>query len=243
MIKQFDAVAYNNRLRKVPPEQKVFFAFVLLFIVMFGNREIQAAIIVWLLVWIVGYARVSWRMYAKAAFAASVFLFASLPLLIVSVDRSFHIFLNKAAVDLALDLFFRSFAAWSCLFFLLLTTPFTELLYMFKRIKVPLIIIELLFLVYRFVFVFAQAAEELWIAMKARNGGNHWRQGGMLIFQLVQKIWFHYEALSLALRARNFSGEVAYLQRYDYAVCNRYLIEAIVGVSALLLFGWIGGDR
>ncbi|QPA32439.1 cobalt ECF transporter T component CbiQ [Thermaerobacillus caldiproteolyticus] len=242
MMSRFDTIAYNNRLRKVPPEQKVFFSFLLLFIVMLGNRDMQTVIIIWLAVWIVWYARVSWQVYVKALLLVLTFLCVSFPLLIVSIDHSFHISVNSSNISLVITLCFRSIAAWSCLFFLLVTTPFTEFLYTLKRMKVPSIIIELLFLTYRFVFVFARAADELHVAMKARSGGNHWRHAAMLIFQLIQKTWLYYEALSFALRARSFSGEITYVQKEGDVLCKRYLFEAIIGVVMIVLLGVIGGE-
>jgi len=238
MISHFDTIAYNNQLRKVRPEQKVFFAFLLLLIAMLGSWKAQLIMIFWLGIWIIGYAGVSWKVYAKTLVLMSVFLMISWPLLIISIDHSFQISVDSARISMGIALSLRSMAAWSCLFFLLVTTPFPEFLYVLKKIRVPLVIIELLFFTYRFVFVLERAAEELYTAMKARNGGNHWRHGGMLIFQLFQKVWCSYNALLLTLRARGFSDELVYIHMETYSVGNkRYFVEAVIGVVLLL---WLG---
>jgi cobalt/nickel transport system permease protein len=184
MIRQFDTIAYDNRLRTIRPEQKVIFALLLLMMAITGNWKTQVMMTIWLAIWIIGYARVSWKVYAKALGVVALFLMMSFPALLVSIDKSFHVSIDRSQIFIAMSLLSRSVAAWSCLFFLLMTTPFPEILYVLKRMKVPSIIIELLFFMYRFVFVFEKAAEELYVAMKARNGGNHWRHGGMLVFQL-----------------------------------------------------------
>ncbi|UOE77898.1 cobalt ECF transporter T component CbiQ [Parageobacillus thermoglucosidasius] len=242
MIRQLDTIAYNNRLRAIRPEQKVLFAFLLLIMAMADSWKVQAMITVWLAIWIIGYARVSWKVYAKALGAVALFLLMSVPALLVSIDRSFHVSLDHSQLVTVMSLLSRSIAAWSCLFFLLVTTPFPEMLSVLKRMKVPSILMELFFFTYRFVFVFEKAAEELYVAMKARNGGTHWRHGGMLVFQLFQKIWHSYEALRLALWARGVSGEMAYVPTETYHKTNkRYLWEAVIGLSLLLWLSMIGG--
>ncbi|SFA40357.1 cobalt/nickel transport system permease protein [Parageobacillus thermantarcticus] len=238
MIRQLDTVAYDNRLRTIRPEQKMIFAILLLIMAMIGSWKMQVMITIWLAVWIIGYARVSWKVYAKALGVVALFLIMSLPALLVSLDKSFHVSIDRSQIFTVMSLLSRSAAAWSCLFFLLVTTPFPEMLHVLKRMKVPSIIIELLFFTYRFVFVFEKAAEELYVAMKARNGGNHWRHGGMLVFQLFQKIWHSYEALRLALWARGVSDEMVYVHVGTYnEKSKRYLWEAAIGISLLL---WLG---
>ncbi|MED4970682.1 cobalt ECF transporter T component CbiQ [Parageobacillus toebii] len=238
MIRQFDTIAYNNRLRTIRPEQKVIFALLLLMMAITGNWKTQVMMTIWLAIWIIGYARVSWKVYAKALGVVALFLMMSFPALLVSIDKSFHVSIDRSQIFIAMSLLSRSVAAWSCLFFLLVTTPFPEILYVLKRMKVPSIIIELLFFMYRFVFVFEKAAEELYVAMKARNGGNHWRHGGMLVFQLFQKIWHSYEVLRLALWARGVSDEMTYVHVETYNEKNkRYLWEAAIGICLLLRLG------
>jgi cobalt/nickel transport system permease protein len=203
---------------------------------------VQVMMTIWLAIWIIGYARVSWTVYVKTLGVVALFLMISFPALLVSVDSSFHVSINRSQIFTVMSLLSRSVAAWSCLFFLLVTTPFPEMLYVLKRMKVPSIIIELLFFTYRFVFVFEKVAEELYVAMKARNGGTHWRHGGMLVFQLFQKIWHSYEALRLALWARGVSDEIVYVHVDAYHEKNkRYLWEAAIGISLLLWLWMIGG--
>ncbi|MED5051559.1 MULTISPECIES: cobalt ECF transporter T component CbiQ [Anoxybacillaceae] len=234
MIRHFDMIAYHNRLRRLRPEQKTLFSFLLLLNTMVGSRGTHLFIIFWLAIWTIGYAGVSWKVYVKTLGMVILFLLISWPILLISLD-SWHISVNRGNIPAAIDVSLRSIAAWSCLFFLLVTTPFPELLYVLKKLKIPSVMIELLFFMYRFIFVFEQAAEELYTAMKARNGGSHWRHGAMLIFQLWQKVWGAYHALLLALRARGFSDELVYIQNETGGVWSkRYIVEAIAGMGVLI---------
>jgi cobalt/nickel transport system permease protein len=75
---QLDALAYGNRLRTLPPKQKLFFALVLLVIAMFVHPPIQLAIGLWMLVWTVFYAGIPWRFYLGMVLGVMSFLLTSL---------------------------------------------------------------------------------------------------------------------------------------------------------------------
>lgn len=48
MIRQFDTIAYDNRLRTIRPEQKVIFALLLLMMAITGNWKTQVMMTIWL---------------------------------------------------------------------------------------------------------------------------------------------------------------------------------------------------
>uniref|UniRef100_A0ACD5H414 Uncharacterized protein n=1 Tax=Desertifilum tharense IPPAS B-1220 TaxID=1781255 RepID=A0ACD5H414_9CYAN len=58
MHHHLDAYAYTNRLRPLPPQQKLIFALVVLGIASIAHPATQGLILIWLSVWIVGYARI-----------------------------------------------------------------------------------------------------------------------------------------------------------------------------------------
>ena len=63
-------------------------------------------------------------------------------------------------------LFMRSMALVSCLYFISLTTPILDIIAVMKKLKLPDILIDLMFLVYRQLFVMMDTAETyMWLKM------------------------------------------------------------------------------
>ncbi|MED3905039.1 energy-coupling factor transporter transmembrane component T, partial [Geobacillus thermodenitrificans] len=179
--------------------------------------------------------------YGKAMLAACAFLAPSLLTLVVSVSFPFRISMMDSQLQLAAELAIRSLAAWSCLFFALITTPMPELFSVLRRMHLPAALVELCFLMYRFIFLLEQAAAELMLALRARSGGAHWRHGVMLMYQLWMKTWQSYEAYSRSLAARGGMATVAYTHQAKKASVRPVDIAAGIIMALLLGVAWRKG--
>ncbi|RNB89631.1 cobalt ECF transporter T component CbiQ [Brevibacillus fluminis] len=261
MSMQIDTLAYGNRLRHLPPGQKVLFACVLLVLVLAGQPLVQWSITAWISLWIVAYANIPFSFYAKMVAVASLFLFASLPALLIEITAASHlpanslyaihvsawaVYLSKAGLEKAVILFSRSIASFACLSFILLTVPFAEMMQVLKRLRVPTLICELLMVMYRFVFVIWEAAAQLYVGQQARGGYNGIRAGlkdaGMLVRMLFVRTMQRYRQLSIGLAARGFQGDLRVLSLTHYKRSARHEAEAVLGI--VLLAGmelWMGG--
>ncbi len=92
---------------------------------------------------------------------------------------------------------------------------------------------------YRFIFVLTQTAQELITSQKSRFGYRNWqtsiRSLSLIIGQLLQRSLFNYRQISLGLQSRGFNGEFKVLYFYQQKTNWRYLIEAIIGYTFLVI--------
>ncbi len=253
-----DNLSYNNRLRHLPPEHKLGFALVGLAIALIAHPLVQIAIALWMSVWIVGYARIPVKVYGQMLGLAIGFWVTSIPALIISgvavsaratiqadalsglTVGSYYFYLSAQGLIQAGLIFFRTISTVSCLYFVLFTTPFTELLQVLRRLGCPVVLTELLLLMYRFIFIFLSTARELWIAQQSRNGyctSQRWIYSlSLLIGQLFQKTMQHYQQLVLSTAARGFNGSFRVWSSQNYHPNQRYAIEASLGCLALTVW-------
>jgi cobalt/nickel transport system permease protein len=140
---------------------------------------VQIIITVWLGIWIVGYARIPFKFYGQLLLITLSFWLVSVPALFISgvglehlslvqedVGQgiklgSLYLYISQQGIDQCRELFTRAIALTSCLYFVLLTTPFPDILKVLHRCGCPAIITELLGLMYRFIFVLTATANEL----------------------------------------------------------------------------------
>lgn len=255
---QIDTLAYTNRLRDLPPEEKLFFALASLFLALISHPIIQLVIMAWMGVWIVVYAQISAKIYIKMLFTVGTFLLMSIPALIINLTTinqshlvqadqligggfyNWYIYVSRSGFEVAVEIFLRAFACTSCLFFILLTIPFSELLQALKKLGCPVILTELLLLMYRFIFLLIETAQQLSLAQQARGGYCNLQRAlyslSLLIGQLLQRTLERYQQLSLGIAARGFQGKFQFWQPRQYRHSQRYAIEAIVGYFGLV--GW-----
>ncbi|PSB25623.1 cobalt ECF transporter T component CbiQ [Stenomitos frigidus] len=261
MTLQIDTLAYTNRLRQLPPEHKLLFAIALLLLTYCTRAPIQLAIAVWLSVWTVIYAKIPAPIYFRLLSIPIGFWLTSLPALIISgvglanlssvqADvwqgapwGSYYLYFSHHGIHQAGELAARAIASTACIYFIILTVPFTEILDVLRRLGCPTLLIELLLLMYRFIFVLLRTASELWTAQQSRCGYRTWRLWmkslGLLVGQLLRRTLENYRQVSLALESRGFTGDFRVCHSRRYQPSRRYSLEAFFGCAFLAaLAGW-----
>ncbi|MEG5159061.1 cobalt ECF transporter T component CbiQ [Microcoleus sp. AT3-A2] len=263
MNHQIDSLAYTNRLRGLPPSHKLSFAIALLILSLVSGAIVQLSIGLWLAVWIVIYAGIPGKLYLRLLSLPLMFLLTSLPALALgTVELSqiqeiqwdiwqgwgisvgtFYLYVSRTGIYQVSLLFVRAFASTSCMYFILLTVPFTETLQILRQLRCPELVTELLLLMYRFIFSLLAIADELWIAQNSRCGYRTWKLGmrslSILIGQLLQRTLENYRQVSLSLASRGFNGKLRVWNSYPYKPSQRYIFEALFGCTTLILLSMV----
>ncbi|MEG4996529.1 cobalt ECF transporter T component CbiQ [Microcoleus sp. B4-D4] len=257
MNHQIDSLAYTNRLRGLPPSHKLSFAIALLILSLVSHVAVQLSIALWLTIWIVVYAGIPAKLYLRLLSVPLVFLLTSLPALAMGGIQlnqiqaihsdiwqgwgisigNFYLYVSRTGLYQVSLLFPRTLASTSCMYFILLTVPFTETLQILRKLRFPPLLTELLLLMYRFIFSLLAIADELWIAQNSRCGYRTWKLGmrslGILIGQLLQRTLVNYRQVSLSLASRGFNGELRVWHSSPYKPSQRYTFEAVFGCTVL----------
>ncbi|MEA5580974.1 cobalt ECF transporter T component CbiQ [Nodularia harveyana UHCC-0300] len=260
MTLQIDTLAYTNRLRWLAPEQKLLFAIALLIITAFAHPPVQILIAIWMSIWTVIYAGIPLKIYLKLVYIASLFWLTSLPALVINGVHnnylniiqedviigfnlsSYYIYLSHHGIEQGWTILTRAIASLSCLYFLMLTIPFAELLQTLRRFGFPVLLTDILLLMYRFIFVLLNTASQLLTAQKSRGGYSTFKISikslSLLIGQLLRRTLENYRQVSLSLASRGFNGEFKVWHSQRYHLSPRYAIEAIMGCVILIGLAW-----
>jgi cobalt/nickel transport system permease protein len=251
-----DTLAYSNRLRHLPPSQKLWFALVLLLLALVTHYPVQICIFGWMSIWIAIYAGIPHRIYGAMLLGVSVFLMTSLPAIIIEYASNIspeiqsdalwqmqvwggQIYLSHRGSIRALELIIRCWASTSVLFFIVLTIPAIDLATTCAKIGCPPILIELSLLIYRFIFLLADTAQTIVTAQISRGGYRtpklRMNSLNLLVRQLIRRTVSRYRQLSLGVMARGFEQEFRFWQPQCYQYSKRYANESIVGCMVLII--------
>ncbi|USG66694.1 cobalt ECF transporter T component CbiQ [Brevibacillus ruminantium] len=262
MIGRIDTLAYGSRLRNLPPVHKLLFAIGALVLALVSHPLVQALLFVWMSLWITVYARVPWRIYVLVVSASLAFLLAGAPALLIeiaggqewsptdSVWASWQLggwvfYVTEAGLTRVGILAARSLTALSCFSFLLFTVPFAEILQVLRKIGVPSILTDLMMIMYRFVFVLLETAEQMWTAQKARGGhgglSETLKDAGRLVFQLFTRSMIRYRQMYISMTARGFLDDFRVIGYSTHVRSKRYESEAVAGLLLLLMLEWWTG--
>jgi cobalt/nickel transport system permease protein len=251
-----DTLAYSNRLRHLPPHQKLWFALVVLLLALVAHSPVQILIFVWMSAWIAIYAGIPRQVYGSMLLGVLIFLVTSLPALVIEyatrispemqVDSLWQmdvwggqIYLSYQGSIRAIELMIRCLASTSVLFFIVLTIPAIDLATTCQKIGCPPILIELSLLIYRLIFLLADTAQTIITAQVSRGGYRTHRLRmnslNLLVRQLIQRTASRYQQLTLGVKARGFEQEFRFWQPQSYQYSRRYASESIAGCVVLII--------
>lgn len=219
-MRAIDHHAWTNRWRDRHPAEKLLPAFGLLSLTLILPPLTTGPLaLVCVTLATVRGAGVPLRALLAAMAAPAAFLLVGAPFLAVSLSfgDGFSFGFSPEGWRLALGTTVRALAATGCLAFLALTTPLVDWVPSLRRAGVPSGVIELILLVYRLIFVFAERALTGHRAQAARLGYSRFGRGvrslGLLAGNLFQRALAQAQRLEIGLAARAYRGELRALER------------------------------
>lgn len=148
----------------------------------------------------------------------------------------FYISASTEQIYQAFLLLFRALGAVSALYFLTLTTTVGEWIHLLRRIRCPGLLCELMYLIYRFIFVLSEAQESMRTAAATRLG---WKDfptscrsfggiAGNLLITALRRSRTYYDAMT----ARGYDTEIAFLEE-EKPIKTKQIIAAILFLGTL----------
>ena len=140
----------------------------------------------------------------------------------------------------------RAMGGVGCLYFLSLTTPMHEIMEALRRLRVPQVVIELMVLVYRFLFVLLDRQQRRSTAADARLGyqglGRSLRTYGQVSAGLLADAFRRASQCYDAMEARCYDGQMRFLTQHK-PLRARHAAVACSGVALLGLLVWLSPGR
>ena len=255
-----DKLSYRSKLRYVNASEKLLYAVATLALCVI-SRSVRTAVPVFavnmvLTVWKGGIPLSRYMIplsrYMKLLLIPAAFLIVGTAAIVVNVSAvpldafafpagNFYITGSRAGLWQALKICLTALAAVSCLYFLALNTVMTDILGALRKLKVPALLIELMLLIYRFIFVLSETASAIRVSQNSRLGNRNLRTGirsfgamGTALFILALK---RSNALYDAMESRCYDGTIRVLSKEYPAKASE--ITWIIVYEAVLLLVWI----
>lgn len=224
-----DSYAYSNRWRSIKPGDKMLFALASMLLCLFSTQVTPSLLVFLSMIFLtVVQAGVPGNYYFKLFSVPAGFILIGATTVSLSITANpanlqwfisigpHFIGITPGGLNQAMLLLGRSAGAASCLFFLALTTPLDDITCQLERWRVPYLIIEMMTLIYRFIFVFWEQAITIHIAQAARLGHvdlkTSLRSLGYLVSSLFINAIDRSHSLYNALVARGYSDSLRVLE-------------------------------
>lgn len=218
-----DKYAYENRIVNWSPRLK---ALLWLVGIIFAFQPIQwlkAVILIVVATMTIYVTKVSIKRYIGWFYAIIPFVILSIIGIVITASSqkgalmwplkigSVYIGVAKVMMPKAGQMALQCMTAIVCTYWFALTTPFIQILQVLKAVRFPRVMIEVTMLMYRFIFIFIDAFEQIHRAQKLRFGYDSVNlmihSSGILAKMLFEQVIVNYEMMTKALDAKLYDGD------------------------------------
>lgn len=225
-----DDYAYKNKLYKLNPSVKFAIGMLLLILSLINPYNYISLLIIGLMSFvIVVIAKIEFKDYIYFVKIPLVFLIISIVMILLNFTKNqesllysikvgnLYIGISNESMVLAIHLFFRSLSCLTCIYFIMLTTPFNQLIFVFKKLHLPDVVLEISLLMYRFIFIFMEEVADIKKSQELRFGYINLKNGynsfGLLVNMLFKRMMIRYDEMSIALDMKLYDGQFHLIEK------------------------------
>ncbi len=223
---QIDYIAYNSHIRNWNAGYKLLFmAASIITVIIADNVLVSVYTLVFMGFINIFIARLSPKEYLKVMKIPAAFIllgsiaigicFSSTPKGIFSLDIGFtYLCLTKENTSQMFSIILKAFGAVSAMYVVTLSTPVCEIIAELKKLHIPGIFIELMYLIYRYIFILFDAVHKMQDSGKSRLGYTSFKAscrsfsmmlGNLLIISLKNSRNYYN-----AMEARCYNGQLEF---------------------------------
>lgn len=242
-----DYYAYMSKIRHWNPVFKVYFSiFTLILCIVLNNPYVSIAVIITMAYVTIIKGNLPIKKYILILLVQIGFIFPGTFAIAIDFSKQpigdynlylglGYVFTSKVNLIKTAFLILKVFATISSLQMMILSTPATEIIYVLKKSHIPKIIIELMNMIYRFIFILRDVCTKMKNSAEARQGycdikTSYFTFGNIasnILIISLKKANEYYDAME----ARCFDGDIIFLDEY-----KKVDKEQIISVSAFILF-------
>ncbi len=127
---------------------------------------------------------------------------------------STYLVATQEGIALSANIFLKSLASVSCLYFFITSTSIGSMIALMKKMRLPSFLVEIILMFYRFIYVIIDMYEKIVISQKSRLGEENlaarFRSAGILVSTIFAKSLSKSLVISNAMDARLYNGEMTY---------------------------------
>lgn len=242
-----DKYAYSSKLKVINPAEKMFFALITLGVCLWANNCIVSMLVISLMTFLitkVGKTKLS--IFIKLMMVPIAFLIIGILTIVISYSLNRENFLvsikffngwigvSESGIFQGINMFLKVMGSLSCLYFISLTTPMVDVISVLSKLRIPSFLIELISLVYRFIFIILETSEMMFISQNSRLGYRDIRTAykslGALASTLFIRSFKRANDLYTALEARGYNGELKVLEEKPQKRSYIYILTIIINL-------------
>jgi cobalt/nickel transport system permease protein len=249
---KIDQIAYKSRLKDINPLEKLIFFIIIISTTMILDNLIVSIFVILEMCFITIYInKLNFKHYLRLIKLPLIFIVISILTIIITIsveDRyliAFSIGIYKIGIKSdglmsGFNIFTRIMAMISTLYFLILTTPMTNIFSVLIKLKIPRLLIELMTLVYRYIFIMLEISNDIYVAQFSRCGYISLKKSYLSLGKLAGIVFIKSfkkaDDIYNGLESRGYDGRMNYITKEYKIVWKNYLYIVLNLILILLIY-------
>ena len=245
--KTLEYYSYNSKINGWNPHLKFWYSMVLIVLgIILSNIYISISI-----VFICGFitiflGKISLKKYIDFFKVPIIFLLISVAVININFSKNItdfyyfnigdlYIYTTDENIKKSCILFWRALSGVSSMYMLALSTPLNEIIYVMKKARTPKIIIELMYLVYRFIFIMRDSYKSMRKSIESRLGFRDYRISLLSFGKIISNILIislrKSNSFYDAMESRCYRGEIRFFIKE-----KRINKKVIIGMGLSIIY-------
>ena len=245
--KTLEYYSYNSKINSWNPHLKFWYSMVLIVLgIILSNIYISISI-----VFICGFitiflGKISLKKYIDFFKVPIIFLLISVAVININFSKNItdfyyfnigdlYIYTTDENIRKSCILFWRALSGVSSMYMLALSTPLNEIIYVMKKARTPQIIIELMYLVYRFIFIMRDSYKSMRKSIESRLGFIDYRTSLLSFGKIISNILIvslrKANSFYDAMESRCYRGEIRFFIKE-----KRINKKVIIGMGLSIIY-------
>lgn len=249
-----DKLCYQSNLRYINTGVKLAYALITLLLCIISHSVLVACVVLLVNTWLtVRSGGIPGFRYLRLMGIPLTFLLLSTLAILINISKTpldafaiplgtYYITGSQEGLYHGVQLILTALASVSCLYFLSLSTPMTDILTELRRLKCPSLLIELMLLIYRFIFVLMDAASAITTSLNSRLGNKDFKTscksfgalGSSLFIRAMKKSGALYDSME----SRCYNGTLRVLTETYPAKQSHILLLVLFEILLTALTIW-----
>ena len=245
--KTLEYYSYNSKINSWNPHLKFWYSMVLIVLgIILSNIYISISI-----VFICGFitiflGKISLKKYIDFFKVPIIFLLISVAVININFSKNItdfyyfnigdlYIYTTDENIKKSCILFWRALSGVSSMYMLALSTSLNEIIYVMKKARTPKIIIELMYLVYRFIFIMRDSYKSMRKSIESRLGFRDYRTSLLSFGKIISNILIvslrKSNSFYDSMESRDYKGEIRFFIKE-----KRINKKVIIGMGLSIIY-------
>lgn len=243
-MQEINRLVYSSRIVNIKAMDKLILSFVVLALTLYLNNIATGIITILVMSTLnISLSKIGFKKYILLCLIPLGFLVVSIISILIEFNATSYLVgvdifglklgVTSKGIIRGINIATRSFASLVCMYFFVLNTRIEDIIGLLRKCKLPIMIVNLIEMIYRFIFILIDEITTINYAIRSRGGGvglkGKVKLIGLALSRVMTSSLSRAERIDYSIKSRGYKGNVRYLDRDVKSSIVLNILTVVIG--------------